>query len=75
VIVKRHGGALRFETEVGKGTTSMIRLAIDAGGTAEALAVAKTVTARHLRGNSISSPLGYMNLRYTRQRLKDFRAQ
>jgi len=30
VIVKKHGGTLRFETECGKGTTFIIRLPIDA---------------------------------------------
>ena len=30
VIVKKHGGTLRFETECGKGTTFFIRLPIDA---------------------------------------------
>jgi len=41
VIVNKHGGTLRFETEAGKGTTFTIRLPIDAPGvTAEALAVA-----------------------------------
>jgi signal transduction histidine kinase len=30
VIVKKHGGTLRFETESGKGTTFIIRLPIDA---------------------------------------------
>jgi two-component system NtrC family sensor kinase len=41
VIVNKHGGALRFETEVGKGTIFTIRLPIDASGeTADALAVA-----------------------------------
>jgi len=36
VIVNKHGGTLRFETECGKGTTFFIRLPIDAlSGTAE----------------------------------------
>jgi len=37
VIVKKHGGTLRFETECGKGTTFFIRLPIDApmDGTSE----------------------------------------
>ena len=41
VIVNKHGGTLRFETGLDKGTTFIIRLPIDArGGTADALAVA-----------------------------------
>src|SRR3984957_18662239 len=32
VIVKKHGGTLRFETECGKGTTFFIRVPIDAPG-------------------------------------------
>jgi signal transduction histidine kinase len=34
VIVKKHGGTLRFETECGKGTTFFIRLPIPAAGCA-----------------------------------------
>jgi signal transduction histidine kinase len=34
VIVKKHGGTLRFETECGKGTTFFIRLPIDASAAA-----------------------------------------
>jgi len=30
VIVKNHGGTLRFETEIGKGTTFFVRLPVDA---------------------------------------------
>ena len=41
VIVNKHDGTLRFETEVGKGTTFTIRLPIDASaGMPDALAVA-----------------------------------
>jgi two-component system NtrC family sensor kinase len=41
VIVNKHGGTLRFETQERKGTTFTIRLPIDAPGeTADALAVA-----------------------------------
>jgi signal transduction histidine kinase len=29
IVVEKHGGRLYFETEVGKGTTFFIRLAID----------------------------------------------
>ncbi len=29
VVVKKHGGTVRFETEVGKGTTFIIRLPLD----------------------------------------------
>jgi len=30
VIVNKHGGSLRFETEMGKGTTFFVRLPINA---------------------------------------------
>jgi len=38
VVVKKHGGTLRFETECGKGTTFFIRLPVGSG-TVDALAV------------------------------------
>jgi signal transduction histidine kinase/HAMP domain-containing protein len=40
VIVNKHGGTLRFETECGKGTTFFIRLPIDAPGMMQVGAVA-----------------------------------
>jgi signal transduction histidine kinase len=38
VVVNKHGGTLRFETECGKGTTFFIRLPLDAADVSQAAA-------------------------------------
>jgi len=37
IVVKKHGGALDFETEIGKGTTFVIRLPLEKQSVEEAV--------------------------------------